>query len=133
MAVKIDVKELLGQAKKIEVKTTTKNFKKAIAFMRSLNKIQLDQMHIEKQGDDLEDFDSVEGLELSDKGMGSMIEMADTATQYIAETLKLSNKQAEKLEEEKDMDEVMAFAIKLAEEVTGTKAEKVGEKETLKA
>ncbi|CAK1226120.1 unnamed protein product [Fructobacillus cardui] len=133
MAVKIDVKELLGQTKKVEVKTTTKNFKKAVSFMRSLNKIQLDQMHIEKQGDDLEDFNSVEGLELSDKGMGSMIEMADTATQYIAETLKLSNKQAEKLEEEKDMDEVMAFAIKLAEEVTGTKAEKAGEKENLKA
>ncbi|MBC9119378.1 phage tail tube assembly chaperone [Fructobacillus fructosus] len=133
MAVKIDVKELLGQAKKVEVKTTTKNFKKAIAFMRSLNKIQLDQMHIEKQGDDLEEFNSVEGLELSDKSMGSMIEMADTSTQYIAETLKLSNKQVEKLEEEKDMDEVMAFAMKLAEEVTGTKAEKVGEKETLKA
>ncbi|CAK1248917.1 unnamed protein product [Fructobacillus tropaeoli] len=132
MSVKIDVKELLGQAKKVEVKTTTKNFKKAVAFMRSLNKIQLDQMHIEKQGDDLEDFNSVEGLELSDKGMGSMIEMADTATQYIAETLKLSNKQVEKLEEEKDMDEVMAFSMKLAEEVTGTKAEKAGD-DSLKA
>ncbi|CAK1235534.1 MULTISPECIES: phage tail tube assembly chaperone [Fructobacillus] len=132
MSVKIDVKELLGQAKKVEVKTTTKNFKKAIAFLRSLNKVQLDQKRNEKKNDAIEDMDSLEALELNDQNMGSMIEMADTATRYIAETLKLSDKQVEKIDEEKDLDEVMEFAMKLAEEVTGSKAEKAGD-DSLKA
>lgn len=132
MSVKIDVKELLGQAKKVEVKTTTKNFKKAIAFLRSLNKVQLDQKRNEKKNDAIEDMDSLDALELNDQNMGSMIEMADTATRYIAETLKLSDKQVEKMDEEKDLDEVMEFAMKLAEEVTGSKAEKAGD-DSLKA
>ncbi|GIC69563.1 phage tail tube assembly chaperone [Fructobacillus tropaeoli] len=132
MSVKIDVKELLGQAKKVEVKTTTKNFKKAIAFLRSLNKVQLDQKRNEKKNDAIEDLDSLEALELNEQNMASMIEMADTATQYIAETLKLSDKQVEKIDEEKDLDELMEFAMKLAEEVTGSKAEKAGD-DSLKA
>lgn len=130
MAVRIDVEKMLGTTKKVEVKTTTKNFKKAIAFLRSMNKVQMEQVRAEQAEDGADD--DLASLERNDASMGSMIEMADKAVEYIVDTLKLNEKQVDKIEDH-ELDEVMAFAMKLAEEVTGTKAEKVGEKETLKA
>lgn len=130
MAVKIDVNDMLGTTKKVEVKTTTKNFKKAIAFLRSMNKVQMEQVRAE-QAEDVED-DDLAALERNDESMGSMIEMADKAVEYITDTLKLNEKQVDKVEDH-DLDKVMGFAMDIAGQVTGSEPTKGGEKETLKA
>jgi vacuolar-type H+-ATPase subunit I/STV1 len=130
MAVKIDVNDMLGTTKKVEVKTTTKNFKKAIAFLRNMNKVQMEQVRAE-QAEDVED-DDLAALERNDESMGSMIEMADKAVEYITDTLKLNEKQVDKVEDH-DLDKVMGFAMDIAGQVTGSEPTKGGEKETLKA
>lgn len=130
MAVKIDVEKMLGTTKKVEVKTTTKNFKKAIAFLRSMNKVQMEQVRAE-QADDGTD-DDLTSLERNDENMGNMIEMADKAVEYISDTLKLNEKQVDKVEDH-ELDQVMGFAMDIAGQVTGSEPAKGGEKETLKA
>lgn len=130
MAVKIDVEKMLGTTKKVEVKTTTKNFKKAIAFLRSMNKVQMEQVRAEQAEDGADD--DLASLERNDASMGSMIEMADKAVEYIADTLKLNEKQVDKIEDH-ELDKVMEFAMDIAGQVTGSEPAKVGEKETLKA
>ncbi|CAH1857505.1 phage tail assembly chaperone [Convivina intestini] len=132
MSVKIDVKNMLGTTKKVEVKTTTKNFKKAITFLRDMNHIQLEQMRNEKDSQDIEDSDSITALELNDRNMSSMLAMTDTVTNYIQSTLKLDEAQMEKLDEEHSLDEVMNFAMEIATKVTGSESEQGGEKDTLK-
>lgn len=130
MAVKIDVEKMLGTTKKVEVKTTTKNFKKAIAFLRSMNKVQMEQVRAEQAEDGADD--DLASLERNDASMGSMIEMADKAVEYIVDTLKLNEKQVDKIEDH-ELDKVMEFAMDIAGQVTGSEPAKVGEKETLKA
>lgn len=130
MAVRIDVEKMLGTTKKVEVKTTTKNFKKAIAFLRSMNKVQMEQVRAEQAEDGADD--DLASLERNDASMGSMIEMADKAVEYIVDTLKLNEKQVDKVEDH-ELDKVMGFAMDIAGQVTGSEPAKVGEKETLKA
>lgn len=130
MAVKIDVEKMLGTTKKVEVKTTTKNFKKAIAFLRSMNKVQMEQVRAEQAEDGADD--DLTSLERNDASMGSMIEMADKAVEYITDTLKLNEKQVDKVEDH-ELDKVMEFAMDIAGQVTGSEPAKGGEKETLKA
>ncbi len=130
MAVRIDVEKMLGTTKKVEVKTTTKNFKKAIAFLRSMNKVQMEQVRAEQAEDGADD--DLASLERNDASMGSMIEMADKAVEYISDTLKLNEKQVDKIEDH-ELDKVMEFAMDIAGQVTGSESAKVGEKETLKA
>lgn len=131
MAVKIDVEKMLGTTKKVEVKTTAKNFKKAIAFMRGMNKAQMDQVRAER-AEDIEEEDDLAVLERNDESMGSMVEMLDKAVEYIADTLKLNEKQVDKVEEH-ELDEVIDFAMEITGKVTGSEPTKGGEKETLKA
>ncbi|CAH1855138.1 phage tail assembly chaperone [Convivina praedatoris] len=133
MSVKIDVKKMLGTTKRVVVKTSNKNFKKSIIFIKSINRIQLKQMQNEEDSQAIDDSNSTAALTLNEQNMDNMIEMSDTALDYIQSTLKLTDNQIENIDDEHSFNDVLDFATEIATKVTGSESEKGGEKDTLKA
>ena len=102
MSFKINVKKELGIAKSFEIKETNRNWINAVRFMRSGAKMAIER---QQSGDEAQDmYDSLGDTEETLKG----------AIDYIANTLKLTETQTEKIYEDMNFDGTIQLAQRIA-------------------
>lgn len=102
MSFKINVKKELGIAKSFEIKETNRNWINAVRFMRSGAKMAIER---QQSGDEAQDmYDSLGDTEETLKG----------AIDYIANTLKLTETQTEKIYEDMNLDDTIQLAQRIA-------------------
>jgi len=102
MSFKINVKKELGIAKSFEIKETNRNWINAVRFMRSGAKMAIER---QQSGDEAQDmYDSLGDTEETLKG----------AIDYIANTLKLTETQTEKIYEDMNFDDTIQLAQRIA-------------------
>ncbi|MGL4699091.1 MAG: phage tail tube assembly chaperone [Apilactobacillus waqarii] len=118
MSVKINVAEELGIKKSFEVKESNKNMRKTWQLQKLMAKLSIDQ--------ELADDDSPEKVE---KMIDLMLDVQSELIDYVASLLKLTDVQAEKLDD-LEFNETRDLAVKISAALMHIDPSKANEEET---
>ncbi|WP_099045128.1 phage tail tube assembly chaperone [Leuconostoc citreum] len=103
--IKINVKKELGIAKTIEVKESNKNIRATWKLQKMLAKLSIDQSQA-----DSDNPEAFEGL------IDNMLDVQEKVISYVVDILKLTDAQADKVEE-MEFGETMNFAVRISSEL----------------
>lgn len=117
MSVKINVKKELGIAKAIEVSESNKNIRATWELQKMLAKLSIDQSQADEANP--EEF---EGL------IDNMLDVQQKVINYVVNILKLTDAQAEKVDE-MEFNETMNFAVRISSELLRIEAAEATEKD----
>lgn len=139
MSVKINVYEELGIKKKIEVKESNANMRKALEFQKSLTKLQIEQkkkqdkidaIESDKSEDpEIQEENSFQIAQLMSEMFDLMISHMDSVQEYIIDTLKLDEKAQEKLDSDLDFEQTVELSSKIVSAILKVEAQPVADGE----
>lgn len=137
MAVKINVFEELGIKKKIEVKESNANMRKALEFQKNLTKLQIDQKKKQDKINELDEDDSEDQEVQEENGfkiaqmMSEMFDLMlghmDSVQEFIIDMLKLDEKAQEKMDSDLDFDQTVELSSKIVSEILKVDVQPTGE------
>lgn len=117
MTVKISAKQELGISKLIEVKESNKNIRATWELQKILAKLSIDQSQANEA-----DPEAFEGL------IDNMLDVQEKVIKYIVDILKLTQAQADKVDE-LEFNETMNFAVRISSELLHIEAEEATEQD----
>lgn len=137
MAVKINVFEELGIKKKIEVKESNANMRKALEFQKNLTKLQIDQKKKQDKINELDEDDSEDQEVKEENGfkiaqmMSEMFDLMlghmDSVQEFIIDMLKLDEKAQEKMDSDLDFDQTVELSSKIVSAILKVDVQPTGE------
>lgn len=137
MAVKINVFEELGIKKKIEVKESNANMRKALEFQKNLTKLQIDQKKKQDKINELDEDDSEDQEVQEENGfkiaqmMSEMFDLMlghmDSVQEFIIDMLKLDEKAQEKMDSDLDFDQTVELSSKIVSAILKVDVQPTGE------
>lgn len=137
MAVKINVFEELGIKKKIEVKESNANMRKALEFQKKLTKLQIDQKKKQDKINELDEDDSEDQEVQEENGfkiaqmMSEMFDLMlghmDSVQEFIIDMLKLDEKAQEKMDSDLDFDQTVELSSKIVSAILKVDVQPTGE------
>lgn len=105
MTVKIDAR-VLGIARKIEVKETSRNIQRAMLVQKDLVNVEYQSALLADKGDEATFEEQSNIIDVN-------FQLLDTINEFVIKALRLNDKQAEKLVEDTETDEAMALAMEI--------------------
>lgn len=137
MAVKINVFEEFGIKKKIEVKESNANMRKALEFQKNLTKLQIDQKKKQDKINELDEDDSEDQEVQEENGfkiaqmMSEMFDLMlghmDSVQEFIIDMLKLDEKAQEKMDSDLDFDQTVELSSKIVSAILKVDVQPTGE------
>ncbi|MCK8617557.1 phage tail assembly chaperone [Fructobacillus sp. M158] len=137
MAVKINVFEELGIKKKIVVKESNANMRKALEFQKNLTKLQIDQKKKQDKINELDEDDSEDPEVQEENGfkiaqmMSEMFDLMlghmDSVQEFIIDMLKLDEKAQEKMDSDLDFDQTVELSSKIVSAILKVDVQPTGE------